>query len=852
MKLANAIQQEPFDLNEFRAPAAQFSPVAFWKWNADPSRDVIVAQFDDLHAHGVDAVCIHPMPSSFRSFHFGQGMEIEYLGDEFFQWITWTCARARELGMVVWLYDEGGWPSGSAAGKVLHDRPEFQSKVLLRQADTSFAVQKFEGSPDRPPVDRLNPKATQRFIELTHERYRKAVGEDFGSVIRWVFTDEAFFPGALGTEVLPWYDELPEDFARMTGEELTDDLLAGLFESDPMSLSDRQRIARVNFMRCASARLVDSYLRPIAQWCTRHKLLLGGHPPGLGHPLAALLYGFGDGSQFLDAMQVPGVDTIWRLVFPKRPPLQSSKEASSSAHRQNRARAITESFAVYGQGLTLEQMKWVTDFQFVRGINLMIFSDYPLSTHGPRMCATRDLLCKVNPLWHHFRLWADYTRRLAYVGTWGKPAIDVAVLDISAGLWAGPATEVQEANSLLVATLLEKQVDFDCLPGAGLVAQSSVSPEGLMTVGHMQYSSIVAARFSYLCASTWARLHQFVLAGGHFLVESGTGRLLLKPHGFAVEADPLWERIAADASGTFNLGKGRVTLGKLSDLVTQLDPLVKHEESAPWLRVMKRKHDAQAVYFLVNEDGEPHAGNFTFFEAQPPKGLDLETGKTFGVDFCLHENERCVVALEFPRYGSRVLLFDAQPSPTFVHAASLVGNAIALTDRWESKRLFSHEIKSDNIVVHQIDECWRPLQLGDWRSVFGKWFSGEVAYRISFPGNLLPECDYVVLDLGEVHYAVEIWLNGVFVDSRAWAPFVVQLQRDVFVETNELELRVKNTLANVMLSPELRRDWASRQEPGYRNPYDDRAVEFEQESLASGLIGPVRLLPVCAQDTHKD
>ena len=43
---------------------------------------------------------------------------------------------------------------------------------------------------DQTYVDTMNRQATERFIELTHEKYYEAVGEDFGTWIPAIFTDE--------------------------------------------------------------------------------------------------------------------------------------------------------------------------------------------------------------------------------------------------------------------------------------------------------------------------------------------------------------------------------------------------------------------------------------------------------------------------------------------------------------------------------------------------------------------------------------------------------------------------------------------------------------------------------------
>jgi hypothetical protein len=42
-------------------------------------------------------------------------------------------------------------------------------------------------------IDTLNKKAIQRFIELTHERYKAAVGNEFGATVPSIFCDEPQF-----------------------------------------------------------------------------------------------------------------------------------------------------------------------------------------------------------------------------------------------------------------------------------------------------------------------------------------------------------------------------------------------------------------------------------------------------------------------------------------------------------------------------------------------------------------------------------------------------------------------------------------------------------------------------------
>ena len=90
-----------------------FSPAYFWVWNGRLDADALCAQLEDMHAHGLRNVCIHPLPKGFRTW-FPTDMEPDYLTDGYFDAFAKVVRRAGELGMHAYLYDEGGWPSGGA------------------------------------------------------------------------------------------------------------------------------------------------------------------------------------------------------------------------------------------------------------------------------------------------------------------------------------------------------------------------------------------------------------------------------------------------------------------------------------------------------------------------------------------------------------------------------------------------------------------------------------------------------------------------------------------------------------------------------------------------------------------
>ena len=67
---------------------------------------------ENMHAHGLKNVCIHPFPKGFRDW-FPTEMEPGYLTDAYLDTFAKVVRRAGELGMHAYLYDEGGWPDSS-------------------------------------------------------------------------------------------------------------------------------------------------------------------------------------------------------------------------------------------------------------------------------------------------------------------------------------------------------------------------------------------------------------------------------------------------------------------------------------------------------------------------------------------------------------------------------------------------------------------------------------------------------------------------------------------------------------------------------------------------------------------
>ncbi|MCR4414520.1 MAG: hypothetical protein NUV77_19035, partial [Thermoguttaceae bacterium] len=117
-------------------------------------------------------------------------------------WRTLATAveACRDRGLVVWIYDEEGYPSGAAGGLVLRGHPEYEATALaydatrpdpfvLRPAyEHTHASNNYHAA--RRYINLLDDRAVRAFLETTHEAYWKRLGPHFGTTIEAMFTDE--------------------------------------------------------------------------------------------------------------------------------------------------------------------------------------------------------------------------------------------------------------------------------------------------------------------------------------------------------------------------------------------------------------------------------------------------------------------------------------------------------------------------------------------------------------------------------------------------------------------------------------------------------------------------------------
>jgi hypothetical protein len=817
-----------FSSDKFVEPDSIYWSGNFWMWNGPLDKDVLLEQLCDMKEHDARSVCILPMPREFRPQSTNNQMDVEYLSPEFFQRVKIAVEEAKRLGMNYWLYDEGGWPSGEACGQVTSKYPEFQASVMRLKENGEWQIEKSGG------VDKLNPKATQKYINLTHDGYKNAVGEYFGDTILFAFTDEPSAGTVSPGRQIPWTEGLGDDFEKQFGYRIEKYLNA--FKKSPDELTPEDMRVRIDFFDCWSQRFTDAYFKEIQHWCHEQGILSSGHLGGEDETMGSVKYGYGHILRVLRAVDVPGVDVIWRQIFEGKSNHHFPLYAATAAHQIGSPYAFTESFCVYGNGLTLEQMKWVTDYQYVRGINLMVLGCYPLSTQDHLMCGERPHFGPINPLWDYIPSYNGYVARLGYALSCGQPKIETALYFPIRDMWAtGIREKAVDGYESLVDALLQNQCGFDLIDDDVLSDKATQVEGGVCQVGPMAYRNIILGACSWVKESSIKKLAEFVRSGGQLscmerLPETGGDENLLA---------------SLDESS-----KKRVHIfNSAEEIAKKIPALVKFDPPCSSIRVTARKSEKGSTYFLWNEGNKAFDGSAYFQESQSVSQLDPFTGKIWSLSESHKADGYMVLPLHLSPGESILLIFGeikGEKHPVWEETETL-----DLTEGWQARAVRQYDIGEHDYEIRKIESQWESIKLGPWKEIFSEDFSGDVAYRISIPIKKEWHGFSLKLNLGLVEYEARVIVNGVSIGNVIGQPWEIDIPEKVEKESLELEIVVTNTLANILTSERVRNDWQNRTGPGWPGPYDARAAEFEKESRGGGLYGPVQLKIGCWKPSVK-
>lgn len=489
----------------------------------------------------------------------------------------------------------------NAAGELASSRRLAEDETATEEAETLWYAYA-EPLPDSgffagTYPDLLRADMTQRFIELTHEVYKQEVGDEFGTTVPSMFTDEPQYcpittldtAGGKQDVFLPWTAGIEASFAA--ANEGTDALL-DLLPSIIYDRADGSALARYRFIDHVAGLFANNYIGELAKWCDANSILATGHmnaEPRLGSQTAQT----GDVMRSYEHMGIPGID-----VLCDSREYNTAKQASSVARQQGRRGVMSELYGVTGWRWTFEGHKGQGDWQAALGVTFRVPHLFWSTMAGE---AKRDYPACIgyqSPWWREYNTVETHFGRVNAAMTRGRAVTKVAVVHPVESYWlangpkdanADECEEREKAFADLTSWLLFGAVDFDFVCESILPRQCEAADikDGVLPVGECAYEAVIVPNLATIRSTTVERLRAFAAAGGTVIFAGSTPTL--------VDAQPPQTPIGMPGA-TVRFARGPI----LSALQPFRDVDLTVSESTLY---RTKGHRADSLMYQLREDG---------------------------------------------------------------------------------------------------------------------------------------------------------------------------------------------------------------------------------------------------------
>jgi len=860
-------QKQELDVT-FLNPPAKYRGAPFWSWNCELNTEQIVKQIEYFKEMGMGGFHIHARI----------GLDTPYLGEQFMDAVKVSVAKAKHEGLLVYLYDEDRWPSGFAGGLVTQEEsyrgrhlilkprygdtrvydPERSSdeKTLLLSYDiqldngylTSWRILN-EGEEGanvwdlylelRPKipwfnyesyVDVMNPEAIKRFIETTHEAYYREIGEEFGTVVPSIFTDEAQltrstnlgFAEAKEGVILPFTDKLSEIYKAQYGDDFFDIVPQLVWELP----NGGSVTVRYRYRDLIAEMFVSSFADTIGAWCEAHGITMTGHMKS-EDTLLAQTAELGEAMRFYRSFGLPGIDVLCDdRVY------STAKQAQSAAHQYGREGILSELYGATNWDLDFRRHKLGGDWQAALGVTLRVHHLAWMSMAG---ASKRDWPASIfyqSPWYKEYAMIEDHFARVNVAMSSGKPRVRIGVIHPLESFWlyTGPNEQTKRIRDELennfqnvIEWLLFEQLDFDFISESLLKDQYTESSDQKFHVGEMAYDVVLLPGIKTIRSTTLSALKKFRDNGGDVVVAGDAPAY--------VDACASEEGIQfADVCRSVTFSKNGIVsaLEKVRDIEVRKS----NGSTADFILYQMRQVDEDRFVFLangreiVNQDltnsellviSIPGAWKVTLYDTMNGSTSEI------GVDYTNGNTK-----FRWRMYEEDSLLFKLEKNDdgqVLTASAEIVD--IAKTANWEKSLTVvnnvNYTLAEPNVLVLDMAEYsidgsqWQPqeelLRLDNkLRQQLGMLVRTErVAQPFSTPKKEpehLLELRFKVeleIDLHELYLALEqpemvnIYVNGIEIEQKDCGYYVDESIRKIAlmsVSAGELEIHVKIAYAD--------------------------------------------------------
>lgn len=702
-------------INKLKNPDKEYRSVPFWSWNDKLDTNMMKWQVNEMEKAGLGGYFMHARG----------GLQTEYLSEDWMKSIKTCIEEGNKTGMKSWCYDENGWPSGFGGGIVTSMGDKYhvrhieicdvssekdlfgedllgiysfneESKELLRINHNIAKVSLSKGDKlvkivhkSNPYyIDILNKDVVRAFIDETHEKYYENFKEDFGHGMPGFFTDEPQY----SRELIPWSYILPQEFEKRYGYNILD-MLPSLF----VEFKGYEKF-RYDYWALVCELYQKSFGKQIYDWCEEHNCKLTGHTVQ-EDSLLWQMFCCGGVMPFYEYMHTPGMDWLGRKIDSPMIP----KQVSSVANQLDKKFVLSETFALCGWNVSFEELKWIAEWQFVNGVNLLCPHLEGYSLRGLRKRDYPPSLFYQQSWWEEYRTFNDYFARLSLLLTSGKNVAEVLLLHPIKSAWIAYNSKNNEvlenlnrnfvwATEVLAGFHIDHHYGDETIIGKyGKVEQDN------FIVGKCEYKTVIIPSMNTIDEKTLDLLILLIDNGGKVL---SIGELPKYCEGRpSSKIEYLKEKVIRIGENSSKIYE------KLKEMELDIISISDKNGEIDSIHYQQRDMDNKQVLYMVN-----HNQNNTFDAEITIKGEGevkrylVENSEMENITY-IHEKGNTKFKLRFLPMQSYVIFYEKNIEKT-VEIIEVKERKISLKKHWEIESVDSNSLT--------LDYCSYCIDEGKW------------------------------------------------------------------------------------------------------------------------------------------
>lgn len=363
-------------------------------------------------------------------------------------------------------------------GILTWDVPDGTWRVFVSFITTDFGAR-------NDYINYIDAESVKVQLEAAYEPHYARYKEKFGKTIRGFFSDEPGFYNvdgfkmdeAIGRKLmpLPWCSEMEGRMLAALGPQWKEKLPYLWYAAEESAVSAAVRFA---YMDNVTRLYEKNFCNQIGEWCRSHGVAYIGHVIEDNNQHTRLGAGAGHFFRALAGQDMAGIDNIGNQIIPGRPDANRHTPAyigdgeffhyglpklgasAAQIDPKKHGRLMCENFGAYGWSMGVKNMKWLTDYLLLQGVNRFVPHAFSMRPYPDDDCPPHFYARGNNPQYPFFGKLMAYADRMCRLLEGGTNVPQAAVLYEAEADWMGKTMPSQKP----VRALFESQIECEIIP----------------------------------------------------------------------------------------------------------------------------------------------------------------------------------------------------------------------------------------------------------------------------------------------------------------------------------------------------------------------------------------------------